>query len=158
MRRVTGWHSNGMTYEVSLEQRAAQPAAVMTADLQQDGIPGFLGEAYGAIFTGLQRAGIQPAGPPFARYSVEGGIFHVTAGVPVATVPADLTAAELPGGTIATTLHVGSYETLPEAFHTVIEWIGSNGYRITGDPWESYLDEPDVPAPRTLVCFPVEAV
>ena len=144
-----------MTYEVTIGQREAQQAAVMTADLGRDEVPGFLARAYGQLFADLGSRGGSPAGPPFARYRIDGDTFHVTAGVPVAAVPAGIQSAELPGGTVATTVHVGSYEGLPEAFHAVIEWIGANGYRISSEPWESYLDDPSVPAPRTEVCFPV---
>ena len=40
------------------------------------------------------------------------------------------------------------------AFDVVAEWIGANGYVSAGEPWESYLDGPEVAEPRTLVRFP----
>jgi effector-binding domain-containing protein len=35
-----------------------------------------------------------------------------------------------------------------------MEWLGETGREATGDPWEIYLDDPEVAAPRTVVCFP----
>lgn len=156
--RRSGWHSWGVSYEVTIEQRDAQQAVVMSAALGREQIPEFLGSAYGSLFAQLAQRGVSPGGPPFARYQVDNDSFHVTAGVPVGQVPEGLPGGTLPGGLIATTLHVGSYEGLPEAFHAVIDWVGSNGYRIAADPWESYLDDPSVAEPRTQVCFPVETV
>lgn len=145
-------------YEVTLAHEPAQPILVLTADVSREDVPAFLQQAYPRLFAGLQQAGATPTGPPLARYRIDETTFHVTAGVPCQTVgspPTDVETDELPGGEIASTIHQGSYETLPEAFHAVIEWVGANGYRITGDPWESYLDEPTVPQPRTRVSFPV---
>jgi effector-binding domain-containing protein len=62
-----------------------------------------------------------------------------------------------PAGDVARTLHTGSYDTLPGAYHAVIEWAASHGFAITGDPWETYLDGPEVSQPRTEICFPVAA-
>ena len=33
-----------------------------------------------------------------------------------------------------------------------------DGYRPSGAPWESYLDEPDVSEPRTMVYLPCVAI
>lgn len=145
-------------YEVTLAHEPAQPILSLTGDVPREEVPAFLQQAYPRLFAALQQAGASPTGPPLARYRVDETTFHVTAGVPcagVTTVPAGVEAGELPGGEIASTIHRGSYETLPEAFHAVIEWIGTNGYQIAGDPWESYLDEPQVSQPRTRVSFPV---
>ena len=33
-------------------------------------------------------------------------------------------------------------------------WITTNGYLVAGQPWESYLDEPNTSEPRTRVYLP----
>ena len=55
---------------------------------------------------------------------------------------------------MATTVHTGSYDGVVEAYRAVEEWLEIEGYRVTGAPWEFYLDAPDVPEPRTEVNFP----
>lgn len=123
-------------------------------------IPDFLNGAFAEIFGLLQAQGVAIVGPPFARYGMGEEKFDVTAGFPVGAgvdPSGRVESGQLPGGEVATTIHVGSYERLPEAFHAVIEWIGANDREIAGDPWESYLDGPEVPEPRTQVCFPLVA-
>lgn len=148
----------GVDYEVSVEHQDPRHAVVMGADLGREEVPQFLQRAYPTLVSMLERIDVVPTGPPFARYRIREDTFHVTAGLPVAQVPDGLEAGELPGGDIVTTVHVGSYDGLPDAFHAVIGWIGNNGYRIAADPWESYLDDPSVAEPRTQVCFPVETM
>ncbi len=153
------WHSVVVDYEVILEQVDAQNAAVIRETLARDAVPGFLGGAYAEIFEALATQGIMASGPPFARYRVEGETFRVTAGVPFqgsVTAVGRLESGDLPAGQVASTVHVGSYDALPEAFHAVMEWVARHGLLVSGDPWESYLDGPEVDLPRTRVCFPVE--
>jgi effector-binding domain-containing protein len=145
-------------YEVSLADAPPQSILALTADVPREEVGGFLQQAYPRLFAALAAIPAMPVGPTIARYRIDETTFHVTAGVPcvgVAQAPEGLELAELPGGPLASTVHHGSYETLPEAFHAVIEWIDANGYRIAADPWECYLDGPEVAQPRTQVCFPV---
>jgi effector-binding domain-containing protein len=131
---------------------------VIEAEIARSGIRGFLSSAFEQLSRVLSEKGIPAQGPPFARYRVNELTFGVTAGIPVARLPAAtgrMRVGGIPGGLIASTIHVGSYDELPHAFHAVIQWAAGAGYRIAADPWESYLDGPDVPHPRTEVCFPV---
>lgn len=152
------WHSVGVTYEVSVEEHSEQAAATIAQRLPQSGIPAFLQAAFPELFGALQAQAVDPVGPPFARYAPRADGFEVTAGIPVSSpivTVGRVRPGSLSGGTVATTVHVGTYDRLAEAFHAVIDWIGVQGYAIAGDPWESYLDGPDVPEPRTRVSFPV---
>jgi effector-binding domain-containing protein len=59
---------------------------------------------------------------------------------------------------VARTVHRGAYDELGLTYEALEKWVVENGYRVTGAPWESYLDEPDVAEPRTEVYLPcVEA-
>lgn len=146
-----------MTYQISVAQQHSQQAVVIEADVARDDIPQFLDGAFGELSAMLTAQGLESQGPPFARYRVDSQTFHVTAGMPVSQLP-DLegraVTGQLPGGLIASTIHFGSYGDLPSAFHAVIDWLSGAGYRIVGDPWESYLDGPETAEPRTQVCFP----
>jgi effector-binding domain-containing protein len=147
-------------YDITIEDQDAQNWLTLSESLPRDQVPGFLGEAYPTLFAALGAAAVAPAGPPVARYHVDKRAFEVTAAVPFsgelsATLP--LVVQTVPATTVATTVHTGSYEDLPAAFHAVMQWISANGFVIAADPWESYLDGPEVAAPRTKVCFPVTA-
>lgn len=147
-------------YEITCDQQQEQQLVSLTESLPQEQVAGFLGRAYPALYAALSTAGLTSAGPPIARYRVDAEAFHVTAGVPFVgdLAPSPPTQIEsLPAGLVAHTVHVGSYEGLPAAFHAVMEWVAAHGYQIAADPWERYLDGPDVADPRTQVCFPVVA-
>ena len=146
-----------MEYAVTLEQRVEQPAAVVRGRVAVEGLPAFLGGAFGEVGAALAAQNLAPAGPPFGRYRVVEDGFDVEAGFPASGTVAGTGRVEpsaLPGGPVATTTHVGSYDGVAAAYEAVTEWVESAGYTVDGEPWECYLDGPEVAEPRTLVCFP----
>ena len=44
-----------------------------------------------------------------------------------------------PAGTYASVSHMGAYETLPDSYEKLIEYIHKNGYDITGDSYEQEM-------------------
>ena len=148
-----------MDYTISAEVLPAQPALVARTTCRQEEIGAFLGDAFGRVIQAIADAGATPAGPPFARYDMEGGRFRVQAGFPtsvnVAVKPAtDLEATELPGGETAVTMHVGAYQDVGAAYAAIEAWLAGTGRRPSGAPWEAYLDGPEVAMPRTQVFWP----
>ena len=63
-------------------------------------------------------------------------------------------------GLCARTLHRGAYSTLSEAYAALVTWIGENGYRCSGAPYEFYLrTQFDGLSPEdweTEIFFPIE--
>lgn len=148
-----------MTYEITLEQRDETPVAVVRARVPHDGIGAFIGGAFGDVLAVLGAEGRAPAGPPFARYRAapQPGDWEVEAGFPASAPVAASGRVEpetLPGGQVATTVHVGGYDGLAAAYDAVAAWLDAHDLTLTGAPWECYLDGPEVSTPRTVVCFP----
>ncbi|HEY5135060.1 MAG TPA: GyrI-like domain-containing protein [Candidatus Nanopelagicales bacterium] len=149
-----------VTYEVSVETRPEQPAAVVHEVVSRDDLSAFLGAAFGEVGVVLAQQNMFPTGPPLARYRLEPGGFDVEAGFPVpgpVTPTGRVVPTTLPGGEIAETVHVGPYDAISAAYTAVTAWLEAEGREPTGAPWELYLDAPDAPAPRTVVCFPCSA-
>lgn len=144
------------------ETRHEQLTAVADTTLTVAEIGAWLGHTYGTIARALTAQGIVPASPPFARYHRLGDEkFEVEAGFPVSaavTATADVRPSRLPGGTVATTVHIGPYDEMAPAYDAVASWVSAQGGTPVGDPWETYLDEPDRdPATwRTVIVQPYQ--
>jgi hypothetical protein len=144
-------------YQVELVELQSQPTVFVRGHVETAGIPGFLGTAFGEVMQLLDDQHLTPAGPPFARFRPVAGEFDVEVGFPSAgsVRPAGrVEAGELPGGSAASVLHRGDYGAVGAAYEFATEWLDTNGYVTAGEPWESYLDGPEVAEPRTLVRFP----
>lgn len=146
-----------MQYDIRIETLKEQHAAVVMEKVPVAGIGTFVGEAFGLVMAALGPQHAFPIGPPFAKYRMLGDAFEVAAGFPVA---APITAAgrvvplDLPGGTVATTTHVGTYDAVAQAYDAIMHWLPGQLLVPAGDPWEVYLDGPDVEQPRTIVHVP----
>jgi effector-binding domain-containing protein len=146
------------TGEIEVSERPAQPVAAVRGHVATAGLAEFLGGAFGEVMGVFGAQGRVPAGPPYGRYRATGDGFDVEAGFPAdgEVVPAGRVApAELPGGPVATAMHRGDYGGVAETYDAITAWLPAHGYAPAGEPWESYLDGPEVAEPRTLVCFPV---
>ncbi len=145
------------TYDVTLADLPEQHTAVVRAHVPHDGIGAFIGGAFGEVTAALGAAGEQPAGPPFARYHLTADGFDVEAGFPVAAAFAGAGRVEgstLPAGRVAKVVHRGGYAEVAHAYEAAVRWVTENSLRQEGDAWETYLDEPSVPEPRTEVFVP----
>ena len=90
-----------------------------------------VGPAIGEVAAAMGRAGVGLAGPPFARYldwHPERVVVEV--GFPVirpAPAVGRVEPATLPGGTVASAVHVGPYETLGETYNRLQAWMAEHG-------------------------------
>lgn len=146
-----------MDYDVQRIEMEPQPTAVVRSEVVLAEVPTFLGGAFGEVLGVLDAQGLAPDGPPFARYAqVEGGI-RIEAGFAASgEVRAEgrVEPGRLPGGQVLLVLHRGSYGEVDRAYAAAQQWMADNEWEPTGEPWEAYLDGPEVAEPRTLVHVP----
>jgi AraC family transcriptional regulator len=145
-----------VTYEMRLQELRPQAIVSVRLSTVPREIGGVLRAAIGRVGAFAEREGVVLTGPPVAiyhRFDEEGVDMEV--GAPVAgPVPEKegVGAGELPGGIVATTVHVGPYTTLGTAWQVLNEWIGQQGYEATGACWESYPTDPaEEPDPAKYV-------
>jgi len=151
---------------LSIERRelAAQNILFVRLRAARNEIANAIGEGLGKAFPYSQRMGLAVAGRPFTRYLSTGpGLYSLEVGMPIATVAQGegaIEAGTLPAGPAAVAMHGGHYDQLSETYAALERWIETNGYRVGGAPWESYITDPaDHPDPadwRTEVYWPLE--
>jgi effector-binding domain-containing protein len=144
-------------YEVRVEERAGRPTAVIRADVPYEDLSTFLSGAFASVTGTVAEQGASVTGPPFGRYTPTERGFEVTAGFPVdrpVQARGRVVPDELPAGAVAVTLHTGPYSDVGEAYRAVLQWLSAHRMAVAGEAWETYLDGPDVAAPRTEVCLP----
>lgn len=151
--------------ELTPSATAAIRARTATSEL-----PGLFDEHLPNIAHRLADMGVEPAGPPYARYHEYGPeTVDVEIGIPVASPvpnvpaladaqPGELGSSELPGGRVAIVVHRGSYAGLPDAYERLEGWLAGQGGQAGGAPWELYVDDPsevDEADLRTEICWPL---
>ena len=152
--------------ECSLVELPTQPTAVVRATVRLEELPAFFGRAYGSVMAALEEQGLAPVGEPFAYYlGMPTESVDVEAGFPIARPIApsgDVVASELPGGKVATVVHVGPYEALPATYDRLTAWARERSLRLADTMWEVYYSdprqEPDSGTWRTGVYWPVTGV
>jgi effector-binding domain-containing protein len=153
-----------ITYEIADRRLVDQYTAVVRGEMAAADMPGWLAEAYRAVYLYLSRTQVNPSGPPFARYTFLDELVAVEAGFPVPLEVAGEGSVEpsmLPDGPAAVTTHVGRYEDLAMAYQAVHQWLDEHGLVPAGPHWEVYFTDPNAePDPsrwRTEVVVPYRA-
>jgi effector-binding domain-containing protein len=125
-------------------------------------LTGFFDRAFHTVMEAVQEQGVAVTGPPFAMYyGMPGESVDVAAGFPTAgpVSGADgVSTSALPGGRVVQLLHVGSYDSLEQAYGRIMGWMEEHGHRPAEVMWESYLNEPSADAPeesQTLITWPL---
>lgn len=152
-----------MAYEIIEKHLDEQPVIFMRKRIRPQEIAAALGELFPAVHQFSVRNGIVMAGPPFCRYRELGAEgMTLEAGMPI-SAPAegegDVLAGALPAGRVASTIHAGPYDDLPQAHAAIEAWLEEHELS-GGDAWEVYLTDPGLvedPADwRTEVLRPIE--
>ena len=148
-----------------IQQREAQPAMVLRAEVDPGEIGAALSRLLPAVWAHIQQLGGTPSGAPFTRYLgfTSDGLMIIEAGVPTLdALPSSAEAASivLDGGPCVALMHTGSYDVLPACHAELDEWFETTGHRPAGFRWEMYLTdpgaEPDMSKWRTLITQALE--
>jgi effector-binding domain-containing protein len=138
-----------------VEDREPQPVLSIRRNVAVAELAQAQGESLGALWRLLHGRGLVPAGPPFVRYHTFGETeTDVEVGVPVAdgvTGDAPVEAGVLPGGAAITTWHLGSHDSLGDAYGRLTAWLSEHRREAGGAAWEVYwwIDGSREPDPAT---------
>jgi effector-binding domain-containing protein len=142
-------------YQIGEKELQTQLALAHRAPVTMATIGDGVGAAFGVLMEHGGKTGAQWAGPPFVLYpEVCDGEFEITVCMPVAPGAEDgagVTLEHVPGGLVATTVHVGPYSEVGKAYAALQKWMTDNGRRPAGMVREIYLSDPNtVPAEELL--------
>jgi effector-binding domain-containing protein len=151
-----------MPQNIELRAIPSRPALVVHEHCNLSEMGEALGPIFGEVASWAGAHGIPIAGPAVARYlGVEAGECDMDAGFvvaePAAAEDVRVHAVDLGGCTAACATHMGSYESLPETYRAISEWMTDHGYVSAGPMWEEYFSPPGTPPEetRTDIYWPV---
>ena len=140
-----------MKYEIRLEQFSSRPLAVVRRRASLPELGKVIPEACGTVWNVVRALKVSGAGRHVALYWDE--VFNLEVGVELETPftgHGDVVASAIPGGPVATAVHFGPYNRLPEAHHAIRKWCADLGYELAGPNWDIYdhwkhewCDEPE---------------
>lgn len=152
-----------MSYQPEIQERSARPALSIRTRAPVGELGKVLGTAFAAIAGYLEELGEAPAGPPFAAYYNEDmQDLDMEIGFPISKERPgrdDIEASQIPGGAVATCLHIGPYSQMGQAYSALSRWMQDNGHEATGVAYEVYLnDSSKTPSKelRTRIEFPLK--
>ncbi len=153
-----------MAYNCEVKTQAPQPTLTVRTRTSVQQLPQQLGRGFGAVARYLGEQGEQPAGPPFAAYhNMDMANLDVEIGFPVSRPfpgRGEVQPGEIPGGLLATCLHVGPYSEIGRAYAALTQFVREGGYEATGVAYEWYLNDVSQTPPdklATLIGFTLKA-
>jgi effector-binding domain-containing protein len=147
---------------ITLVDLPAQKVATIRRTVPQRELGSFMAEIFPRLGGELAAQGARPSGPPLARYyNGDPNAFDTESGLPFTgtfRASGGVRVMELPAGTAARTMHLGSYMTLSAEYPRLERWLRDHGFRPGVGPWEVYLSGPGTPEAelRTEVFWPAE--
>lgn len=152
-----------MGLECEVLEVARQPMIAIRVVTRPAEIDTLVAQILSLLGNHLERQGVRPNGPPFARhYEFREEHVELEAGFPLAE-PVDgegkLMAGELPAGRVVRCWHCGSHDTLARSYDHLARWALKHGHTPIAAPWEVYWHGPRESdastAYRTEILWPV---
>ena len=130
-----------MPYTVRVEQIASIPTAVVRRRAQLSELSHVVPQACGIVWDAIRAQSVQGAQRNIALYF--DGEINLEAGVELDGRTSfagygEVVRSAMPGGTVATAVHVGPYSGLPDAHQAIRRWCTDHRCALAGPNWEIY--------------------
>ena len=137
-----------------LKELAPTPALLIRASTSMSELGALFESGYHEILQQLATEGKSPMGPPFARYfGMSAGTFEVEFGFPVedgVEGGGRVVTGSTPEGKAASSLYIGPYGEIEGVYDALMKWVEDNGFALSGEAYEIYLDNPAETPPDQL--------
>lgn len=141
----------------------AQATAGVRRQVRMDELSSVFDRTFQQVAAALMEAGVSPAGAPYARYrGMPAETVDVEIGFPVAeafVASGELVVDALPAVRAVESVHVGSYDTLADAYGRMEAFVKEKGLTTLDQSWEMYEagpeSDPDPATWRTRIVFPL---
>lgn len=155
-------------FSMEIREMKEQTTMCINAVTPVEKISEVFGTGYGELMQEAAKAGVAPAGPPYALYlNDDMSNLEIEFGFPVAPSDQDkvkklggrVQAGTLPGGKTAVVLHEGPYDSIGDSYNKLTGFISDRGMEPTGLCYEYYLNDPREAAPeelKTEIYFPLK--
>jgi effector-binding domain-containing protein len=128
-----------MPYNIHLQHLPSHPIAVMRRKASLPELPKVIPATCGQVWNAIKAQHITGAGRHIAVYLDDEMNLEVGVELEGPIHAQDpLIASATPAGQVATTVHFGPYQRLPEAHRAIRQWCGNNGHALAGPNWELY--------------------
>jgi len=151
-----------MEYDIEIVELDEQPVLVIEAEVAPPDLGAELARILPAVHGYVTENGGQMAGMPFLRYLNMTDRFHIAAGIPTVEPmegTGEILSKVLPGGKAATTLFLGEYHRVGEAWDALNAWCADQGFDVGFGGWDVYENDPsEITNPnelRTRIYFPL---
>jgi effector-binding domain-containing protein len=137
-----------------LKELASVPALTIREHTPMHDIAKLFGAGYREITDILRSQGLNPAGPPFARYfNMEMEALDIEFGFPVpgsADGSGRVIKSSTPSGKAVSCIYIGPYAEIEPAYDALMKWASDNGFSLGGEAYEIYLNDPAHTPPEQL--------
>lgn len=150
-----------MDRQCTIEKQPAQPTLCVRTHVPVTRIGEVVGKAFGDIMAAIEAQGGTPQGMPYVAYrNLNMADLDLEIGFPVSkplAAQGRVEPGELPGGTWASTMHIGPYADVGPAWNELQGYIRAMGKVPAPIGYEFYFDGPETPPERirTRVAFPL---
>jgi len=153
-----------LNQDVTTREVAAQQVAAVRRHTSMTAIGDDIAAGFNQLSAAMETVGVRLVGRPFIVF--HGRIDDVTGGdIEICTPVAspfqwidEVYGTEVPGGTIASMIHRGSYDEMAPAYAAIITWMDEQGHEPSGPPREYYLNDLETTKPEDLlteIAFPI---
>jgi len=150
--------------DVTTREVSAQQVAAVRRHTSMQTIGDDISAGFNQVSEAMETVGVRMVGRPFIVFhgridDVSGGDIEICSPVSMPFPGTEeVYGMEVPGGTIASMIHHGSYDEMAPAYAAVMTWMGEHGLEPSGPPREYYLNDLETTKSEDLlteIAFPI---